>query len=86
MGARTIRLDEHDEQVLAAVRARTGLSVSEALRRGLLALSAHLDEDQAITPYDVFQELDPGPGGEALAPGRTAKEAIRAVLKKKAGR
>jgi hypothetical protein len=86
VGARTIRLSEHDEQVLAAVRARTGLSVSEALPRGLLALSADLDEEQAITPYDVFQELDPGPGGEALAPGRAAKEAMPAILQKKAGR
>lgn len=86
MGARTIRLDEKAEQALAAVRASTGLSVSEALRRGLLALRASLEDERGARPYDVFRELDPGPGGEAVAPARRAKAAVRDVLRQKVRR
>ena len=37
MGVRTVRLDDEAERTLAAVRKRTGLTISEVLKRGLRA-------------------------------------------------
>ena len=37
MSVRTVRLDDDAESTLAALRQRTGLSVSEVLKRGLQA-------------------------------------------------
>ncbi len=80
----TIRLDEETERVLAEVTAVTGLSVSQALRKGLFVLR---DELAATTrPYEIYESLDLGPGGDALAPSHQAKEAAAEAIRRKARR
>ena len=39
--------------------------------------------DGGRMPYDVFQELDLGPGGDAAAPARSAKDAVADVIRRK---
>ena len=85
MGTRTVRLDDEAEKSLESLRHLTGLSISEVLKRGL-----RVYEKQALTevgqrPYDIYRELDLGPGGYAQAPARTAKSAIAHVIRRKHG-
>ena len=83
MSTRTVRLDDEAEKTLARLRNVTGLSISEVLTRGLKAY-----EEQALMqahrkPYDVYRELDLGPGGYSIAPAREAKSAIAEAIRRK---
>jgi hypothetical protein len=80
MATRTVRLDQESERALAEIRHRTGMQVSMALKRGLLAVREGLRAAQAAKPYDIYVRLDLGPGGYARAPARQAKQRIKAVL------
>jgi hypothetical protein len=83
MATRTVRLDEESERALEEVRRLTGLSVSGALKRGLLAArQAVLDEGRAA-PYEVYRTIDLGRGGHARVPARRAKRGLRALLRSK---
>lgn len=67
MSTRTGRLDEETEQVLQQIVRVTGLSVSAALKKGLVALQSEIAERSQPVPYDIYQELDLGPGDYAIA-------------------
>ena len=87
MGTRTVRLDAAAEETLSNLRRRTGLSISEVMRKALTAYSAELDAEVRRRPYDVYKSLGlPGEGGYAVAPARRAKEAVVEVIRKKHGR
>jgi hypothetical protein len=87
MATRTVRLDEEAEQVLEEVRATTGLPISEALKAGLRSLQESLRAGETSrSPYDIYQELDLGPGGYALGQSTDVRATQRRVLKKKHGR
>lgn len=83
MGTRTVRLDEESERLLADIRRATGLSVSDALKRGLVALRDVLAARTAAEPFAVYERLDLGAGGYARAPARQAKRAVREVVRRK---
>lgn len=85
MGTRTVRLDAACELKLEEVCKRTGLSVSEVLRRGIEAYADSLDE-AAETPYEVLSRIDLGPGGYAVAPASEAKQAVARIIREKHGR
>lgn len=57
MGIRKVRLDAEAEQVLREVAQATGLNVSEALTRGLLALKREIERTIASSPYEVYKHL-----------------------------
>lgn len=86
MATRTVRLDEEAERALKEVQRATGLPISEALKRGLRSLREEVRRKTSRTPYDVYRELDHGPGGSAIAPSTDTKRAVRAAIKKKLGR
>ena len=83
MGIRTVRLDDEAEAVLAELRQRTGLSISEVLKRGLASYASVSRDAVAETPYEIFRRLDLGPGGHAVAPARDAKAAVASVIEAK---
>ena len=86
MATRTVRLDAEAEEVLRQIQRATGLPISEALKRGLRSLQEQVARDVKRTPYDVYKELDLGPGGYTRAPSTDVKRAVRAAIKKKHGR
>ncbi len=86
MATRTVRFDEETEKVLSEVRAATGLPISEVLKRGLRALQTHVKQVPERTPYEVYSELDLGPGGYAIASSSNTQEGVRLALKRKHGR
>jgi hypothetical protein len=86
MATRTVRFDKETERVLSEVRAATGLPISEALKRGLRALQAHVRQSPTRTAYEVYSELDLGPGGDAVASSSETRRGVRLALKRKHGR
>ena len=85
MGTRTVRLDPDAEATLDDVCERTGLSVSEVIRRGVAAYAEALDQARE-TPYEIISRYDLGPGGYAVAPSEQAKQAVARVIREKHGR
>lgn len=84
MGTRTVRMDDASEAALADLQRRTGLSISEVMRRSLRAYERELDSDITRRPYEVYQSLGlPRRGERALAPAAKAKEAIADVIRKR---
>ena len=86
MGIRTVRLDEDAESRLADLRQRTGLSISEVLKRGLDAYSEAVRVRAPVAPYEIYRALDLGSGGDAVAPASDAKAAVADVIRSKHGR
>ena len=86
MATRTVRLDDEAEAVLRRIRDATGLPISEALKRGLRALDQDVSHDAERTPYDIYRQLDHGPGGSAIAPSTDTRRAVRAAIRRKLGR
>ena len=86
MATRTVRLDNEAEAALREIRDATGLPISEALKRGLRSLGDRVKRETQRTPYDIFRELDHGPGGSAIAASTDTRRAVRAAIKKKLSR
>jgi hypothetical protein len=86
MATRTVRLDDEAEEALRVIRDATGLPISEALKRGLRSLGDRVKRETQRTPYDIYRELDHGPGGSAIAASTDTRRAVRAAIKKKLGR
>jgi hypothetical protein len=86
MPTRTVRLDDETEKALREVREALGLPISEALKQGLHALSRRAREQPVRSSYEIFQELDLGPGGYALAPSTDVRGGMRRALRKKGRR
>jgi hypothetical protein len=68
MALRTVRLDEDSEQILGQLVEETGMSISAVLKEGLLALRNRRAESPQRTAYEIYEELDLGSGGYAVAP------------------
>lgn len=83
MGIRTVRLDEETEKVLAQIVMVTGLSVSAAMKKGLLVLRNDVVRDAQRIPYDIYKELDLGPGGYAAAPATQTRRGVRTAIRRK---
>jgi 8-oxo-dGTP pyrophosphatase MutT (NUDIX family) len=86
LATRTVRLDDEAEAALREIRQATGLPISEALKRGLWSLQERVKNEATRTPFDVYQQLDLGPGGYALAQSTQIRQGVRAALRKKLGR
>ena len=78
-----MRLDDEAEAVLQQIRDVTGLPISEALKQGLRSLKQRVGEESARRPYDLYQQLDLGPGGYAVAPSTETRRGVATVLRKK---
>jgi hypothetical protein len=83
MGIRTVRLDEQTEKVLTQIVTVTGLSVSAAMKKGLLVLRNDVVREARSVPYDIYKELDLGPGGYAVAPATQTRRGVRAAVRRK---
>ena len=83
MGIRAVRLDERTEKALAQIVTATGLSVSAAMKKGLLVLRDEVVREARRVPYDVYEELDLGPGGYAVAPATETRRGVRSAIRRK---
>lgn len=83
MGVKTVRLDAEAEKALEQIMQTAGLSISGAFKRGLLLLRDHLAQQVQRTPYDIYAELDLGPGGYAIAPSTDTHRGVQEAIKRK---
>ena len=83
MATRTVRLDDEAEAALQQIREATGLPISEALKQGLRSLRQRVQQDAGQTPYDVYRQLDLGPGGYAIAPSTDTRRGVAVALRRK---
>lgn len=83
MSTRTVRLDKETEKALEQIMRTTGLSISAAFKKGLLLLRDEIAQGASRTPYDVYRELDLGPGGYAVAPSTDVHRGVEEAIKKK---
>ena len=83
MATRTVRLDDEAEAALQQIRDATGLPISEALKQGLQTLKQRVERESGRTPYDVYQQLDLGPGGYSVAPSTDTRRAVITAIRKK---
>lgn len=86
MATRTVRLDAETEAVLREIVEGARLSISEVLKRGVLALRSELAERLGRSPYEIYASLDVGPGGDAIAPSTESRRGVREALRRKHGR
>jgi hypothetical protein len=83
MGIRTVRLDDETEKALALIVAVTGASVSAAIKKGLLVLRSEIAREARRVPYDIYKELDLGPGGYAIALATRTRRGVQAAIRRK---
>jgi len=83
VATRTVRLDDDAETALREIRTATGLRISEALKRGLRSLQTQARKETIRTPYDVYSELDLGPGGYAVVQSTEVRRGVTRALRKK---
>jgi hypothetical protein len=83
MSTRTVRLDEETEHVLDQIVQMTGMSISAAFKKGLLALRQEVAAEAQRAPYDIYKKLDLGPGGYAIAPATQVRRGMQTALKRK---
>jgi hypothetical protein len=83
VATRTVRLDDEAEAALEQIRKSTGLPISEALKQGLRSLRQRVEQEAGRTPYDVYQHLDLGPGGYAIAPSTDTRRGVADALRRK---
>ncbi len=83
MGSRTVRLDKESEKVLAEIRKISGLSISAVFKAGLLSFRKDIARTTSTTPYELYEQLELGPGGYATAPSSQVKLGVKRSIERK---
>lgn len=83
MSTRSVRLDVEAEAALNDIISKTGISISDAIKQGLLVYREQTLSTQTKRPSEFFESFDLGEGGYALAPAREAKTALSKKLRQK---
>ena len=86
MATRAVRLDEEAEEALTLITQSTGLSISGALKQGLLVLKEQVALYEQQTPYEIYASLDLGDGGEAIAPSTETRRGVQDAIRRKLNR
>ena len=86
MATRTVRLDEETEKILEQLVQTTGLSISAVFKQGLIAFREQAAHPVGRSAYEIYEELDLGPGGYALAPSTETRRGVQEALRRKLGR
>ncbi len=53
------------------------------MKKGLRVLRNDVVEKTRHVPYDIYEELDLGPGGYAVAPATQTRRGVRAAIRRK---
>lgn len=80
MSTRSVRLDDEAEEALGDIIARTGMSISDAIKQGLIEYHKLVLATSKRKPTDFFNEFDLGDGGYSISPARDSKQAIKSKL------
>lgn len=80
MSTRSVRLDDEAEAALSDIVNRTGLSISDAIKQGLIVYQEKSLATAKHLPADFFRDFDLGQGGYTAGPARQAKNLLKNKL------
>ena len=83
MSTRSVRLDDDAEAALNEIINHTGLSISAAIKEGLLEYRTKAIAISQRKPSAFFTTFDLGKGGYTLAAAKNSKSAIKNKLQHK---
>jgi hypothetical protein len=83
MAIRTVRLDDASERILKELTKETGMSISAVLKEGLLALRSRGADSPRRTAYEIYEKLDLGPGGYAIAASTESRRGVQEAICRK---
>lgn len=86
MSTRSVRLDDEAEFALEEIVKRTGMSISDAIKQGLISYREIALNTALKHPSDFFNQFDLGRGGDTLGPARNSKVLLRNKMKEKVRR
>jgi len=86
MTTRSVRLDNEAECALEDIVKRTGLSISDAIKQGLISYREVALNTALKRPSDFFKHFDLGDGDYTLGSARDSKSILRATIAKKVRR
>ena len=86
MVTKTVRMNDEEEKLLERVKRLSGLSASDAIKRGLEVLDEQLRTAASRRAWDVYSKLDLGPGGYASGPARQSRKAAVDAIRRRTGR
>jgi hypothetical protein len=64
----------------------TGMPISATFKKGLEVFQRELRQKRSHSPFDIFKELDLGPGGYTKTSSSETKKAVKAAIRRKLGR
>jgi hypothetical protein len=79
MSTRSVRLDDEAEAALAEIVEQTGVSISTAIKRGLIGYRETVRRTDRV-PAEFFANYDFGPGGYCAGPARDSSRLLKARL------
>ena len=83
MSTRSVRLDDEAEVALSDIVNRTGMSISDAIKQGLIAYRETALATVVRPPAVFFADFDLGEGGYTPGPARQAKTLVKEKLRAK---
>jgi len=83
MSTRSVRLDDETEFALEDIINRTSMSISDAIKQGLISYREIALQTAFTHPSDFFNRFDLGDGGYTLATARDSKHLLRNKIKDK---
>lgn len=83
MGTRSVRLDKEAESALTDIVDRTGLSISDAIKQGLITYREKALSMTTKTPSQFFRDFDLGHGGYSFGAARDSKRLLKEKLHSK---
>jgi hypothetical protein len=86
VSTRTVRLDDDSEEILEKLVQDTGLSESAVVKRGLFELRDRLIQKPGRSAWEIYQALDLGPGGYAIAPSTDTRRGVQEAISRKLSR
>ena len=86
MSIRTVRLDNDSETLLDQLVQATGLSISAVFKRGLQSLKTELAETKRPSSWDIYEQIDLGPGGYSIAPSTEVRRGVQEAIRRKLAR
>jgi len=81
MGTRSVRLDDEAELALENIIKRTGMSISDAIKQGLVSYHETAMKTALKTPSDFFNQFDLGDGGYTSGTARNNKSILKDRIK-----
>lgn len=81
MSTRSVRLDDEAELALADIVKRTGMSISDAIKQGLVSYREIAMNNTLKRPADFFTQFDFGEGGYTIGAARDSKSLLNNKIK-----